>query len=314
MARKDGEGKPSHPFISYGTGSEDSRGVLAPKHIERRVEAIFSNALRETEKNRLSVGSEGYSGSDYETPIIDLFVQFHNFRAWYGFSRKNFTSQKPSIPTPVSEMGVGWNSAYTHTTLNHGAEHFFDRVFDTCSVTLKRRFALVRNHFYGKRWARVRARSVADAMEQVQALHDELVQGAERALRAILSIHGGASSFVLDRPPEAEIKIRGDEFVNQIPAGMVIHAEPVFKKVYKLPNIEFLGTQYVKNFIEARAIDRVAPDIAAALASLAREVRLSSREERLRDPIKWIFDNGFHKELNEMSSQNRTSWLMEVFG
>jgi len=306
---------PPHPLVSCGTPPEQNGGVHVPERVERRVEEIFSEALQETDTDRLSVGSESYSVPDASTPMIDLFVQFHNFRAWYRFSRENFTSEKPVEPTPSFEGGVGWNPAYTHSTLNHGHEDFFDRVYGVCSVTLKKRFAVVRNHAYGKRWHRVRAASVKDAVEQIQALRDELVQGAERSLRAILTLHGGSSSYVLDREPDAEIKVRGDDFISQIPANMVIHAEPVFKKVYKLPNIEFLGAEYVKNFIESRAIDRVAPDIASALSALAESVsEIPSRLERRRNP--WVFMMNHAAEFNEINKNRQagTAWLRRMFG
>lgn len=71
--------------------------------------------------------------------------------------------------------------------------------------------------------------------------------------------------------------IKGEEYIDSIPAEVIIH-DTVFKKVYK-KGIEFTGglndepTVKIKNYIKNRAIEDIAPDLAKAMNNLVDDFK-----------------------------------------
>ena len=73
--------------------------------------------------------------------------------------------------------------------------------------------------------------------------------------------------------------IKGDEFLDKIDPKLIIH-DTTFKKVYK-DKVEFKSPFYLKNYINNRAIDMVAPEIVKSLDRWTTAVNLEIKNKKL---------------------------------
>lgn len=304
--------QPPHPIVSSGNQNTDSMGVHVSDALKKRINKLFGVVPHEEQFNRLSVGSgdkisTSSNGFD-DSSFVSIYWQPHNIRLYFDFERVGFTPEKPAEPTPKNLGGVGsyFKRTYLFTSKNHGSEFFYDK-FCGCSITVKKTTVLVRYHLHAKQWRHLRGVSPEEIDSKIDGVIQSIVDHCRDALGVFIQLHGGRSSLSLVREFQAEHKIRGDEFIDSIPAEMIIH-DPDFKKVYKERNVEFYGVGSVRNFIHNRVVDLVAPSIAKELngirAVLVDPLEIARRNGKLAD---FLFAN--NSWFNSLSSVEKSSVL-----
>lgn len=96
--------------------------------------------------------------------------------------------------------------------------------------------------------------------------------------------------------------IKGEEYIDRIPAEVVIH-DTVFKKVYD-EGVEFIGGEgvepvaRVKNYIKNRALEELSPELVSSINGLIERI---DRGEVLSDPVGFLFSRGLNEWFNEQS-------------
>ncbi len=126
-------------------------------------------------------------------------------------------------------------------------------------------------------------------IDGINAKMDEIKQDIQKRLDISLKefSHQFALSLPFKKPiwSRHEIWIKGDEFIDKIPRETIIH-DTVGKKVYA-EGWEFIGgkdkepTATIKNYIKNRAIEDIAPEIAASLNQLC--LRFDTMGNRIVD-------------------------------
>ena len=227
------------------------------EHIGKIVRPIFEKAASEISNTQVLVG---LSQSKEPEKEVFCYWQPHNFRRYFGFSKENFSPEKPKPTTPI-ETNVGskgnffislpFNWDYTYKTGNYGHEHIY-LDFLQCNVRVRKSQIEITNKVApDKRWVKIYAESLKDVDKRIEQITQELENHCIEALRLFIKIHGGKSDFeVLNR--HSEDKIKGEDFTESLDPNMVIH-DTVMKKPYKEKLIEIYGGKaQVKNYVKNR--------------------------------------------------------------
>lgn len=164
----------------------------------------------------------------------------------------NFSSIKGSMgifPVEIGKKGLATLKINKRITL---------MIYDKCVVGV---FSL-KDHEGRKEWYKVEVDSVQAFEEWFDAKLGEI----EGELRFEIAKLRGDLDFRAGVWIRHEDGVKNEEFLDTLSPELVLH-DTYFKKVYR-NEVEFKSPIYVKNFISNRALDRVAPEIVAELASL----------------------------------------------
>lgn len=239
--------RPPHPFISCGNISKEEKASPLYKHIERLVLPVFEEALQETNKNHMVVGSVGSNN------IKSVYVQPHNYRSYFKYSRDTAlidTLKNPSglykTEGRLTEGGVG--SVY-YKKINHDKELSFPE-FCGCRVVIKKHSIEVVNKINHKDWFPVRM--IPDIIEaQITDIVRQKDEQSIEVLKKFISIFGGVTDYKILNAI-SEVKVAGEDKINTFPDKMRFHNE-VSKKVYGNPNVEFKSAALASKYIENRS-------------------------------------------------------------
>ena len=237
--------------------------------IEKIVSPIFKKALKEMPNTQMSVGSG--LDSEQQKPKVSLW-QPHNLRRYYLFSKINFKPNKPAPSPNQPSISYGdnevfiylpfnWN--YEHKIVNYGSEHHYYN-FMQCNIKVKKNQIEITNKAVGKQWFQIERSSFEEIDKRIDELQAEMEAHCTRVLKAFIELHGGSSDFGIIKRI-SENKIKGDDFIDKIPARMTIH-DTIFKKVYLEKNIEYPNEATVKQHIKNVALNDFAPIITQELA------------------------------------------------
>jgi len=229
-------------------------------YINRIITPIFDKVLKETNSNHRMVGSNP------QIPKIIFLWQPHNYRLYFDFSKEKFNPKKPSNHTlqKFKSMVAIFNTAYTYTSLNYDSEHKYEK-FMFCTIRVKKTQVEVTNHYHLKQWRKITAESVDEVDQRIDEVMNNLKDQSIKALKYFIDLHGGKSNFkVLNE--RCEHGIHGDDYLDKIPEDLIIH-DTYIKKVYKR-KVELKTATTVKNYISARAVGKITPQIASEINKL----------------------------------------------
>ncbi len=207
------------------------------EYIKKITDPIFKRVLKEQPTNPMR-------GS---TNKIIRLIQPHNFRRYFTFSK---TTYNPAIP---------------YSKKNYNSEHHYTNFYG-CMIIIRKKSAEVINLWHQKQWRLLEAQSINEINDRINEIKQEMEETTVKALKKFVIINGGDSDFIPIKKRETEIGIHGDDYLDKIPPEMVIH-DTYFKKVYK-EKVEFIGEESVKSYIQNRAVESIAPEIAQSINSL----------------------------------------------
>lgn len=310
--------KDPHPPISCGDWGVDEDRVVVPKHIEKRVEAIFaqyaSPSPNEASTTHTLGGSE--QGSvDSVKRVIRWLPQ--NKRFYFAFDRFGFSPNRLNTHASKSALGMGrfaefHNPDYSLLLKNSGSEWHVKgfggcmlklrkrsvEIIPSCLLNFEREFVCVHH---------------ADALNFMSSVMDELRDFCFNVLYVFSLVHGGSVGRFLKVVDGGDDGIVGDVFIDSL-APNLRFSTPVVKKQYAFKT-EFKGSKFAGQYLSNSAVRSVVPEIVDELSSLSASVAaLPSVWKRREDPVGWIFSEGHNVMLNDMSSHDRSSWLRETFG
>lgn len=271
-------------MISYGT----------PMELKKRPKSkVFKEFLTQLKANPPQEGLSNHSmvGSSTNEHHITFLYQPHNYRLYLDFDKTDFHHKKPSnhaLQKYKSMVGI-FNTAYTYTPINYDSEHKYDG-FMFCQVRIKKSQVEIINKWNdAHKWRQISCDSVGEIDQRIDELLDRRKEQCIDALRCFIDLHGGKSDFRIlgERYEEG---IHGDEYIDKLPPGMIIH-DTHFKKVYN-KKLEFIKHKDqkragVKTFISNRTIEKISPEIAdeIKLLHITMSEQLTPMIDRLSEQI-----------------------------
>lgn len=261
-------------------------------YVRRQVTPIFNKFLQETPKNRTSVG-EGRSenlGICYYNP--------HNYRLYFEFFKENFEPKKTPLTDPL-------RSVYLYKSLNHGKEHHYKGFMD-CKITVKKSQVLV---------TPPKREYVIDMSKeinpQIVAVLKEKDEQCIKALKDWWEIWQTSKACCLEN------KILGEEKINKLDTKMMFDS-PTVKKVYMENNVEFKDPVYAVNYLQNRAVEKIAPMIAEPLQILLEFVNRQNALKFLKENVNTSQDVIEYKEYVKLLSNQEIdefcNWMFDKLG
>jgi len=251
-------------------------------------------SLQEAMSNRMSVGN------GHDPDVITFSWQPHNYRLVIDFNKANFNHpNRPTTDLPKFEGGkIPFSTGFSYKPTNHNSSHLFMN-FNFCNVLVRKDTVEVQNKSQEKQWHIIKADSIDAIEEEVFKIVKELDEQIMDTLKFFIGIWGGESSFTI-RKRFSEDGTWGDEFLDSIPEEMRIHHSPIFKKLYK-KKTEFYGPAKVVNYIQNRAVEKIAPQIAQSIDGLGSQ-QIAKLDE-LIDAVKIL--NTPLKSVGKRSDRSR---------
>ena len=116
------------------------------------------------------------------------------------------------------------------------------------------------------------ANSSEDIDSRIAQIVDMLDYECIQALNEFIRLYGGQSdSEIVKR--RNENKLKGDEYIDNIPKNLIIEDYPYFKKVYE-NHTEIYGVENTRKFMRERMIDSKIPELKDSLIALHKAVNL----------------------------------------
>lgn len=303
----------THPFISCGTGLGGKGDASMREAVKRIVMPIFEKSLKETNKNRMSVGSVRSDVGDV------VYYQPHNYKLWFDYS-------KVSAFLPPSEKVLkGLNTrrrlprSRVFKLINHDKEFCFPD-FLGCRIVVHKKTIEVVNKINHKQWFPIRVSDpdLIDArISEIISLKDD---ECRRVLEDFIGVVGGSSGFSIVNS-YGEHKVIGEDKIDLIPAKTRFHGD-VVKKVYGEKNVEFKTAAHAANYLSNRALESVVPAISDKLDEIMRGlsgVPLVSGLEGVKMDVKVFPDDvfRFERDIKLLSDGDKfllSNWFFEQFG
>ena len=220
------------------------------KHINKLVKPIFDKVLKETPKNRTSVGNTNKLSDNYS------LYNPHNYRLYFDFEKANFHPLRPTKPTYKTDGG--------RLGIFNNKEWITKEQIAGCTIIIKKSCVQINNLIEPKRWHLIQMGDVEKRKQQVYDIHLKKIDQATSSLKLFIESYGGKSEFKLKRI-WCEEKIMKDKPIDKLPSNMFFKTDNV-KKDYNEPNIEYFGDPTgAANYFSNRGIEDVAPGIANEL-------------------------------------------------
>lgn len=235
----------------------DRSGVLS--NYRRKINEYMEKFPQEDPSNHrmVSMGSE--------KKLVVHAWQPHNYRLYFDFDKRKFKPpSKQVIYKTLSSKGnegKGLSFPVEYFCRNYGSEHHFH--FRALVVKVRKESVEVINNTHMKQWRRIAVDGPGDAAKIIDGVIEKMDDECVQAVRLVMRWFGGRSDLRLLKR-RIEQGVHGDEFLDSIPADMIIH-DTHFKKVYDR-KVEFKSVDAVKNFISNRAVEKIAPEIAEEIA------------------------------------------------
>jgi len=194
-------------------------------YVSKKVKPIFEKVLKETPKNRVSVGEVGFRRRF-------VYYQPHNCRLYFDYI-------KPSKPTYKGSVVV-----------KNSSELMFKEDFMGCKVIIKKHQIEIINKIDVERRYRV---FLDNCNEEVINIISKKVHEGVLVLRELIKRFGGSSRFELKNLVVQDNKVEGDSFVDSIPLQTKFRNK-VVKKVYGEHNVEFSDPSFFANYLSNMAL------------------------------------------------------------
>ncbi len=217
--------------------------------VSKIVKPIFDKSLSEIKKNHMMVGKVGSKKEfiSYYNP--------HNYRLYIDFS---LSLDAKLIIYKDHSQKYGFK-------FKNSTELLIDN-FHGCQIRIKKNQAEILNK-------KIREHIIywENPENQIRAIVDQKDQECIRALQEFIKSFGGKSNFkILNK--HSENKISNELMINRIKKNLTWH-NPITKKVYKEHNVEFSNPILASNYLENRAIEIIAPQIAQSMDSMRKELK-----------------------------------------
>ena len=242
-------------------------------YMKPKITGILGNSPQEDLSNQVLVGE-----SDKKT-IVRRAWQPHNYRRYYDWKPDNFNpqNQPPTNPPDINQRWYGIGNGFRFKPQNHGKEFLFQN-FNACNVLVKKNQVMVLNKVHEKQWTIIEGKTIEEIDNRIDELTKDLAEHCEATLKYFIQNYGGFSNFsLLKGYAVSEDSIKGDSFIDSIPAHMRIH-DTFFKKVYpdkpEIYNGEAptpSGKARIKQVIHNSVIHDFAPEIAEQMSVIVRE-------------------------------------------
>lgn len=215
----------------------------AYEYVKRIVTPIFKAALKETRKNRRSVGTPPVREDSH------TLYNPHNYRLYFDFSKENF---KPTNRPPYP--GWSYPKVVNSTEYNSKKGKFNIRVKRT----------QIEIAFPVKDWHKINlTEPVTPQFITIIHEYDKICKGI---VEDFIKNFGGKSNYhILKR--RSEDKIQGENMINSIPLESIFYNR-VGKKVYHQKTFEFNGPVLASNYLETAALLRLAPEIVNTISAI----------------------------------------------
>lgn len=280
------------------------------EHVKKLTTPIFERVLNETRKNPMSGRSAG--------SVVKEVVMFrpHNYRLFFDFNRSGFQPpEKEGVIEPIGGVGSGYQnivSSIEYKKNNHGKEDSFTNYYG-CRIVVKKTKIEINPVKWTEKTHSIKITTPEDINAQVEGICGELTKHCLDTLKCFIEDFGGSSSFTIQNSQE-ELKILREEKIDLIPRRLKFHADLV-KKVYNEQNVEFKDPLSVVNYLQNRAIENVAPEIAKSINHLAEVLQhplvvLKSKINNYNDLIRY---KETIASLNEKDRLELSLWITTKF-
>lgn len=224
------------------------------RYVERITTPIFNKVLQETK-------------SDSRTTInqFSFLWQPHNYRL-----KIPITYRKIAIPKVLFSR-----IKYTERTNKYTIKNFKGLTVEInpkCLIII----------YSSKKWYKLQG-SMPEVNAKLEYLLKEIEDKCIKKAKELQKLCNFRPYFNKRTWVRQEDGIKGDEFLDKIDPKLIIH-DTTFKKVYK-DKVEFKSPFYVKNYINNRAIDMVAPKIVDRLEEFTIAINLEIKNKKLHMKI-----------------------------
>ncbi len=235
-------------------------------YIDKITTPIFEKVLKETNKNRTSVGSKK------EISNIYSLYNPHNYRLYFDFEKTDFHPLRPSEPIYKTDGG--------RLGLKNSREWVTKEKIQGCDLIVKKTQIQINNLIEPKRWYLILMGDIDKRKQQVMEIHQKKIDEGICALKSFLRVYGGVSKLKLLRI-WCEEKIQGDKSIDKLPINMFFNTKNV-KKAYGEKVIEYFGDPVgAANYFSNEGIQDISPKIANSLNELC--LRFDNMGNRIID-------------------------------
>lgn len=277
-------------------------------YIDKITKPIFEKALKETPKNRMSVGGGSVKAKKFSD--VSLY-QPHNYRLYFDFLRSGF---KPPTHNTTDPSRSVVTTSYEYKVKN-STEHYFKN-YHGCNITVKKTQIEIINKLEHKRWYVIKHGEASEYTAQVRTIIEKKDSECVIVLKKFIAEFGGESNFkVLNR--KSEDKVQLEDSVDRVGLKNHFHSGAC-KKVYNAANIEFKDPVFAANYFENRAIEKITPEVLVELNRLYQLISikldgLSFLKENFRvlDDLKKY--ESIIMGLNAGDKQRFHDWVFEMF-
>lgn len=274
-------------------------------YINNITRPIFEKVLKETPKNRMSVG-----GGSVRPEDVSLY-QPHNYRLYFDFSKSSFAPPNLSKTDPLGSV-VTTSFEYK---LKNSSEHYFKNFMD-CNITVKKTQIELINKIEHKRWYVIKHGESSEYTAQVRSIIEKKDKECLKVLKAFIKEFGGVSNFkILNR--KSEDKVQLEDSIDKVGVKNHFHSGTC-KKVYNSANIEFNDPVFAVNYFENRAIEKITPEVLSELNKLFHFISVKiDGLDFLKNNFNVMSDLKKYKSvilgLSCADKERFSSWLFEKF-
>lgn len=218
-------------------------------HIDKLVRPIFEKVPQEIKVNTMSVARP-----------IQFFWRPNNYRLQFNFKIETF-KRNTTLKSGVQISNFGTKYTY-HNFYNTTVILDIPKRKKSPKITLIYKPS---KRFYYE----IKCSNLAEIDKKINEKVLNIEQSLMEALKLFISNYGGSVDMRTKKWVRFEDDIHGEDYIDNIPRDMVI-TDTYFKKVYQ-KGLEFKNPAYVKAYISNRAIEEIAPEIAAAINGLGME-------------------------------------------
>ena len=185
---------------------------------------------------------------------FESFALVQNYRRYFSFEKKKFTPPNRGTTVPPNfSHGRFYFKDFEYKPVNHGKEFLFKN-FNFCNILVKKNVVEVTNLKYKDLWLRIMGNSELEIDERLKQIEDELESYCKETLKLFISVYGGKTDYEIIKRV-GEVGVPRKDVWDKIPQEMIVHFEPVGKKVYP-EKIEYHGVNYVANVLANTGLRR----------------------------------------------------------
>ena len=194
------------------------------EYVKRKVTPIFNKVLKETNKNRVSVGKGGFSNNF-------AYYQPHNCRVYFDYVK------------PVKPMFGGL------VVVKNSSELMFKELQGDCRVTIKKHTVELINLIDKDKRFIV---NMSNSFDETVNIIVSKINQCMVVFKGLIKLYGGSSSFKVVNFSVQDNKVEHESFIDSIKLKSKFRNK-VVKKVYGKHNVEFSDPVYEANYLTNQA-------------------------------------------------------------